>query len=90
MHRQNDHDIVDVETRVTIVERQETIHGQLRTKVVVFTRQNLLAHTVTQLGNKVENGTKTKVTTLTTLVVLRVLDTTATLEHHHTSIDILV
>ena len=79
-----------MEARVSVVECQEAINRQLSAQIVVFTRQNLFTHTVTQLGNKVQNCSETKITPFTALVILRVFDSTATLENHHTRIDIFI
>jgi hypothetical protein len=44
LNREDDEDVVDVETGVTVVEGEETIHGELSTEVVVFTREHLFSH----------------------------------------------
>ena len=36
LDRENDEDVVDVETRVCVVECEETVYGKLTSKVVVF------------------------------------------------------
>lgn len=56
-----------METRVTVVEREESIHWELSTKVVVLSRQHLLSHTGTDLGLEIEDGAETEISPLTTL-----------------------
>ena len=46
LDRQNDQDVVDLETRVTIVECQESVDGKLRAQIIVLATENLFAHTV--------------------------------------------
>jgi len=87
---ENTHNVIDVEAWVTIVERQEPIHRQLRAEIVVFPTEHLLSHTGTDLGLEVENRAETEITSLSTLIVLRVLDPTAATECHHTRVDVLV
>lgn len=105
-NREDDENVVDVETGVAVIEGQESIHRQLSTKVVVFTRQHLFSHTGTDLGLEIENCAETQITTLykasdmrrgsgraahlSALVVFCVLDTTATSESIHTSVNVLV
>lgn len=84
------YDVVDVETRVTVVESQEPVERQLGSEVVVFSRQHLFTHTGTDLCLEIENGSETEISTFTTLVVLGVLDSSTSAEGHHTSKDILV
>ena len=86
----DDQDVVDVETGVRVVEGEETIEGQLGSKVVVLSAELLFTHTHSKLGLEVKNGTETEITTLSTLVVLRVLDAASTADGGHTSEDILV
>ena len=50
----------------------------------------MFSHTGTNLGGEVENGAKSKITTLTTLVVLAMLYATTTEKGIHTSVDIFV
>lgn len=90
LNRVDDQDIVDVETRVSIVEGQEAIDGELRAKVVALPTEHLLTHTGTNLTLEVEDRAEAKITALSTLVVLRVLYTTTTPEGVHTGEDILV
>ena len=63
-----------METGVAIVEREEPVDGELRAEVVVLATEHLLTHTGTELGLEVEDGAETEITTLSTLIVLRVLD----------------
>ena len=86
----NDQDIVDVETSVRVVEREETIEGQLGSKVVVLSTELLFTHTHSKLGLEVKDGTETKITTLSALVVLDVLDASTTAHGRHTGENILV
>ena len=44
LNREDDENVVDVETRVTVVEGEESIHRELSTEVVVFTREHLFSH----------------------------------------------
>ena len=90
LHRQHDEQVVDVEARVSVEEGQEAIQRELSAEVVVFTGQHLLSHTSSNLGGEVENGAEAQITTLTTLVVLAVLDATTTEESSHTGVNILV
>jgi len=90
LHRQHDEGVVDVETSVSVVERQEAVQRELSAEVVVFTGQHLLTHTSTNLGGEVENGSETQITTLTTLVVFAVLDSATTELSSHTGVNILV
>lgn len=55
----NDHHIVDLESRVTIVEREEPVDGELGTEVIVLSTEHLLTHTGTNLGLEIENSTET-------------------------------
>ena len=90
LNGQHDEQVVDVETRVSVEERQEAIQRKLSAEVVVLAREHLLTHTSSNLGGEVENGTEAQITTLTTLVVLAVLDATTTEESSHTGVNILV
>ena len=83
-------DVVDVETGVTIVERQETVDGELRAEVVVLATEHLLTHTRSELGLEVQNRSETEITTLSALVVLGVLDAATAADGRHTGEDILV
>ena len=82
--------VVDVETGVAVVEREEAVDGELRAEVVVLATEHLLAHTRADLRREVQNSAEAEVTTLATLVVLRVLDASATSEGVHARVDILV
>ena len=73
-----------------VVEGEESVQGQLRSKVVVLARQHLFTHSGTDLGVEVEDRPKSEITTLAALVVFRVLDATTTVEGCHTGVDILV
>jgi hypothetical protein len=84
------YNVVDVETRVTIVEGQESIDGQLGSKVVVFSRQHLFTHTGSDFGLEIQDRTKTEISAFTTLVVFRVLDSSTSTKGVHTSEDIFV
>lgn len=84
------YDIVDMETRVTIVESQESINRQLGTEVVVFSRKHLLSHTGSDFSLEIQDRTKSEISAFTTLVVFRVLDSTTSTESHHTSENIFV
>jgi len=88
LNRENDEDVVDVETRVTIIEGEESIHGELSTEVVVFSREHLFSHTGRNLCGEVENRSESEITTLSTLVVLGVLDLSSTFVREHTSVNI--
>ena len=90
LDRQNDEHVVDVEPRVAVVERQETVDGELRAEVVVLATEHLLAHTRADLRREVQDRAKAEVSALAALVVLRVLDASATSEGVHTGVDILV
>ena len=90
LDRQDDKHVVDVETGVAVVERQEAIDGQLRAEVVVLATEHLLTHTGADLGLEVQDGAKTEVASLSTLVVLRVLDAPTASEGIHTGVDIFV
>ena len=90
LHRQDDEDVVNVEAGVRVVEGQESIERKLRAEIVVFARQELLSHTSTDLCGEVQNGSKPHITSLTTLVVLAVLDTTSTYKRVHAGVNILV
>ena len=79
-----------METRVGIVERQESIKRELRAEVVVLARQHLLAHTSADLGGEVQNRAETQITTFATLVVLAMLDTPTTKDGIHTGVNVLV
>ncbi len=69
MHRRDDEHVVDVETRVAVIERQETVNGDLGAEVVVLATEHLLAHTSSDLSLEVEDGAKAKVATFATPVV---------------------
>jgi hypothetical protein len=84
------YDVVDVETRMTIVESQESINRQLCTEVVVFSRKHLFTHTGSDFSLEIQNSTETEISTFTTLVVFRVLDSTTSTERHHTCENIFV
>jgi hypothetical protein len=84
------YNIVDVETRVTIVESQESINRQLGTKVVVFSRKHLLSHTGSDFSLEIQDRTKSEISAFTTLVVFRVLDPSTSTESHHTGENIFV
>lgn len=75
---------------MTIVESQESIDWQLRSKVVVFSREHLLTHTGSDFSLEIQDRTKTEISAFTTLIVFRVLDSTTSSESHHTSKDIFV
>lgn len=78
LHRENDEDVVDVESRVTVVEREESIHRELRAEVVVLAREHLLSHTGRDLGLEVENRSETEVTTFAALFRDAISTTAAT------------
>lgn len=86
----NAHNVVDVETRVTIVEREEAVHGELSAEVVVFATKHLLAHACADLGLEIENRAETEVTAFSTLIVLRVLNASTTTESVHTGVNVFV
>lgn len=86
----NNEDIVDMETRVSVVERQEPVDRELGTKIVILPAQHLFTHTRAQLGLEIQDSSETKVTTLPALIVLRVLYATTTTHSVHTGKDILV
>ena len=44
-----------METRVTVVEGKESIHGELGSEVVVLSRKHLLSHSGSDLGLEVED-----------------------------------
>ncbi len=90
LHRQDDQDVVDMEPRMTVVERQESIDRQLRAHIIVFSTEHLFSHTVSKLGLEVQDGTEPEITAFATLVVLRVFDASATTECVHSSENILV
>jgi hypothetical protein len=50
----------------------------------------LLAHTCTDFGREIENGTEAKITTLSALVVFAMLDPATTENGIHASVDIFV
>lgn len=84
------YNVVDVETRVSIVEGQESIDRQLGTEVVVFSGKHLFTHTGSDFGLEIQDRTKTEISAFTTLVVFRVLDSSTSSKGHHTSEDIFV
>jgi hypothetical protein len=90
LNRVDDEDIVDVEARMSVVERQEPVERELRAEVVVLAAEHLLAHSHSDLRLEVEDSPKTEITALATLVVFDVLDATAAPECRHTRVDILV
>jgi hypothetical protein len=59
--------VIDVETRVTVVEREEPVHRELGAQVVVLAGEHLFAHARADFGLEVENRAESKVTTLSTL-----------------------
>ena len=75
---------------MTVVEREETVDGELHAEVVVLATEHLLTHTRPKLGLEVQNRPQTAITALSAPVVLPVLDTPATGDGGHTSEDILV
>src|SRR6266480_540019 len=77
LDRKDDEQVVDVETGMGVVERQEPIERKLGAEIIVLARKHLFAHASTDLGCEVENGTETKVTAFTALVVFAVLDAAA-------------
>ena len=90
LNREDNQDVVDVESRMTVVECKEPIDRQLRSQVVVLSTEHLLSHTSSNLGLEIENGTETQITTFTTLVVFRMLDPSASSKCVHTGVNILV
>jgi hypothetical protein len=90
LYRENDQHIVDLESRVAIIECQEVINRQLCTQVVVFTTEHLLPHTCPDLHLEVEDHTETEITSFATLIVLGVLDLATTSESVHTRINIFI
>ena len=90
LDRVDDEDVVHVEARVRVVEREEAVDGQLCSKVVVLARELLFTHTGADLRLEVQDGAKSKITSLAALVVLRVLDASTAAERVHTGEDILV
>ncbi|KAH3665466.1 hypothetical protein OGAPHI_003650 [Ogataea philodendri] len=83
-------DVIQVETRMRIVERQESVQRKLRSKIEVLTRKHLLSHSCSNLGCEVQDRTKSKVSTFSALEVFTMLDSSSTQQSIHTSIDILV
>ncbi len=75
---------------MAVVERQESVDGQLRPEIIVLPRQQLLAHSGTDLRLEVQDGAKAQITSLSALVVLSVLDATATSKGVHARVNILV
>lgn len=59
-------------------------------EVVVLATEQLFTHTGSNLGLEVENGAEAEVTTLAALVILAVLDPSASTERIHTCVDIFV
>ena len=47
LDREDDHHVVDLESRMTVVEREEPIDGELGTEVVVLSTEHLFTHTST-------------------------------------------
>lgn len=90
LDRQDDEDVVDVETGVTVVESEESVQRKLTAKVVVLATEHLFSHTGADLGLEVENGAETEITSFAALIVLRVLDPSTTSKGVHTGEDILV
>ncbi|KAH3665928.1 hypothetical protein OGAPHI_004117 [Ogataea philodendri] len=90
LKRQLNEQVVDMETQVSIVEREESVQWELSTQVVVLSRKHLLSHTSTNLSGEIQNRTKTEISSLTTLVVLTMLDSTTSAHGNHTSVDIFV
>lgn len=64
---EDDEDVVDVESRVAVVEGEEAVHGELGAEVVVLAREHLLSHSRPDLRLEVEDGTKSEISTLTAL-----------------------
>ena len=64
----------------------------MHAQVVVLATEHLLTHTRSDLRLEVEDGTKAKITSFTTLVILRVrvLDFASASENVHSHIDIFV
>jgi hypothetical protein len=79
-----------METRMSVIEGQEPVDGELRSEIIVLATEHLLAHTCSNLRLEVENSTKSKIATFPALVVLSVLDTSTTTKGVHSSIDIFV
>ena len=90
LDRIDDQDVVDLETRVTIIERQESIHRELGAQVVVFSTKELFTHTRPNLGLEVQDGTETEITTLSALVIVGVFDPAAATKGVHAREDIFV
>ena len=90
LYRQDDEHVVNVETGVTVVERQETVDGELRAEVVVLATEHLFTHAGADFGLEVEDRAKTEVAPLAALVVLGVFNAPTTSERVHTGVDVLV
>lgn len=56
-----------MESRVTVVEGEESIHGELSSEVVVLSREHLLSHSGSDLGLEVENRSESEISSLSTL-----------------------
>jgi hypothetical protein len=67
LNGEDDEDVVDVETRVTVVEGEEAVHRELGAEVVVLAGEHLLTHTGRDLGREIEDSTETEITTLSAL-----------------------
>ncbi|EEQ37579.1 hypothetical protein CLUG_01701, partial [Clavispora lusitaniae ATCC 42720] len=88
--RQSNKQVIDMETRVTVVEGQESVQWQLSRQVVVFSGQHSFTHTSTDLGCEITDRTETHISTLTTLVIFTVFDSSSSQHCSHTSVDIFV
>ena len=75
---------------MAVVERQESIDGELTAEVVVLPTEHLFTHARPDLRLEIQDGAKTKITTLPALIVLRVLDPAPAPKGRHTREDILV
>src|SRR5215510_4597813 len=79
-----------MEPRMTVVKGQKPIHRQLRPEVVVLSTEHLLSHTGSNLSLEIKNRPKAQISTLSTLVILRMFDTCAATKSCNADIDILI
>ena len=58
LDRVNDEDVVHVEARMRVVEREEAVDGELGAEVVVLATEHLLTHTGAKLRLEVQDRTE--------------------------------
>src|SRR5258708_37969442 len=79
-----------MESRMTIIKREEAVNRQLTAKEIVLPTEHLFANTSPNLSLEIKDGTKTKISSFAALIIFYVLNAPAAPEGGHTGEDIFI